>query len=300
MAAGFVAGLLQELQQNARYTFTVMLRPGTPEWRVLMWPPLAYWAVAIFYDILDRLRLPATERFRVVRRERGRENPLSVGHVVRRVMVQQLVQAIFSIVLYVTDPGMCPRAAAAGATLPSRAAKFVLGMFVMDAWQYVVHRYAHTNMYVYKHVHSVHHTLLIPYAYAALYNSVLEGLALDTLGGGVVLWTTGIDCNTAAALFTFGMIKTVLDHSGYRWPVHPLHGVMPNSAAFHDVHHDIRYIKTNFSQPFFTHWDWLLGTFVDPADVHLSQQEVDEQQRKQRGGEGEAGGGAAAPKAKAQ
>jgi len=31
------------------------------------------------------------------------------------------------------------------------------------------------------------------------------------------------------------------------------------SAAYHDVHHDFKWIKKNYSQPFFTHWDWIMG-----------------------------------------
>lgn len=275
MAVGhaMLGEVLWPLWQETRHSLAEMLRPGTPEFAMLVWPHIAYWAVAIYFDVLDRTRV--AERYKVVRRDPGRPNALSVGQVVRRVLVQQAMQAAFTLCLNVFDPGMCPRHAAGGSGLLARIAKFILGMYVMDAWQYFIHRLAHTSTFLYKHVHAVHHTLLIPYAYGALYNSVFEGLALDTLGGGVVLWTTGIDCWTATLLFTFGTAKTVLDHSGYRWPVNPLHGVFPNSSAFHDVHHDIRYIKTNFSQPFFTHWDWLLGTFVDPADVHLSQEELD-------------------------
>jgi sphinganine C4-monooxygenase len=34
------------------------------------------------------------------------------------------------------------------------------------------------------------------------------------------------------------------------------------------VHHDLRGFRKNYSQPYFTHWDWLLGTYLDPADLH--------------------------------
>lgn len=37
----------------------------------------------------------------------------------------------------------------------------------------------------------------------------------------------------------------------------------PCSAAYHDVHHDFRHIKKNYSQPFFTHWDWVMGEETD-------------------------------------
>ncbi len=44
----------------------------------------------------------------------------------------------------------------------------------------------------------------------------------------------------------------VFDHCAYRWPLNPVHDLFPNSASYHDVHHDMRGIKKNFSQPFFT------------------------------------------------
>ncbi len=62
-------------------------------------------------------------------------------------------------------------------------------------------------------------------------------------------------------------VKTVLDHSGYRFPVNPLHPLFPNNAAYHDTHHDLRGFRKNYSQPFFTHWDWLLGTYMDPREL---------------------------------
>ena len=53
---------------------------------------------------------------------------------------------------------------------------------VLDTWQYFLHRAMHVNKFLYKHLHSVHHRLYVPYAYGALYNHPLEGFLLDTLG----------------------------------------------------------------------------------------------------------------------
>ena len=60
--------------------------------------------------------------------------------------------------------------------------------------------------------------------------------------------------------FSFGSIKTVDDHCGYALPWDPLQLISSNNAAYHDIHHQTWGIKTNFSQPFFTFWDSLLGT----------------------------------------
>jgi len=40
-----------------------------------------------------------------------------------------------------------------------------------------------------------------------------------------------------------------------------------NNAGYHDVHHQSWGVKTNFSQPFFTFWDRIMGTMWEGGDV---------------------------------
>lgn len=67
--------------------------------------------------------------------------------------------------------------------------------------------------------------------------------------------------------FTGSTIKTVDDHCGYALPFDPLQRITGNNAGYHDVHHQSWGIKTNFSQPFFTFWDRVLGTMWVGGDV---------------------------------
>lgn len=67
--------------------------------------------------------------------------------------------------------------------------------------------------------------------------------------------------------FTCSTIKTVDDHCGYSLPWDPLQLITSNNAGYHDVHHQSWGIKTNYSQPFFTIWDRLLGTKWTGGDV---------------------------------
>ena len=60
--------------------------------------------------------------------------------------------------------------------------------------------------------------------------------------------------------FVGSNIKTVDDHCGYALPWDPLQHLTGNNAAYHDIHHQSWGIKTNYSQPFFTIWDRMLGT----------------------------------------
>mmetsp|Transcript_5029 Transcript_5029/g.10892 ORF Transcript_5029/g.10892 Transcript_5029/m.10892 type:complete len:296 (+) Transcript_5029:260-1147(+) len=254
------------------------IHPGSKEFGILFYPIITYWLVSGFYDILDHLKLPALERYRIARKERGRDNGITKIDVVLRVLLQHLFQVILGLIMMVLDPHQCAAKPFRGWGLS--ISHFILGMFVMDAWQFWIHRWVHVNTFLYKHIHSHHHRLLIPYAYGALYNHPVEAILLDTLGALVSMYATGMSCDVAVWFFCFSTCKTVLDHSGYTFPVNPLHYVFPNNAAYHDVHHDVKYIKKNYSQPYFTIWDIIMGSYMDPEGFHYNPQELSEQSSK--------------------
>ncbi|OCH91015.1 sphingosine hydroxylase [Obba rivulosa] len=150
--------------------------------------------------------------------------------------------------------------------------KFFLGMFIIDTWQYFLHRGMHMNTYLYKKLHSVHHRLYVPYAYGALYNHPLEGLLLDTAGAGIAELVSCMSTREAILLFVISTLKTVDDHCGYSLPWDPLQLVTRNNADYHDIHHQVIGIKSNFSQPFFIHWDVILGTRMTRKDIEQRRQ----------------------------
>lgn len=115
--------------------------------------------------------------------------------------------------------------------------------------------------------HSRHHRLYVPYAYGALYNHWFEGFLLDTLGASIAYKLAGMNTRQGMVFFTGSTIKTVDDHCGYSLPWDPLQLITSNNAGYHDVHHQSWGIKTNFSQPFFTFWDRILGTAWTGGDV---------------------------------
>ncbi|KAK5164461.1 Sphingolipid C4-hydroxylase sur2 [Saxophila tyrrhenica] len=147
------------------------------------------------------------------------------------------------------------------------ACQFLLAICIVDTYQYFVHRGMHMNKWLYTTLHSRHHRLYVPYAYGALYNHPLEGLFLDTVGTGLAYLISGLTVRQSMWLFTCATIKTVDDHCGYAFPWDPLQHLTSNNAGYHDVHHQSWGIKTNFSQPFFTFWDQLLGTKWTGGDV---------------------------------
>lgn len=97
----------------------------------------------------------------------------------------------------------------------------------------------------------------------------MEGFFLDTLGAGVAYLVSGMTPRQGMCFFVGSTLKTVDDHCGYALPWDPLQHLTSNNAGYHDVHHQSWGIKTNFSQPFFTFWDRLLGTKWVGGDVSL-------------------------------
>ncbi|KAL0825370.1 hypothetical protein Bca101_049047 [Brassica carinata] len=140
--------------------------------------------------------------------------------------------------------------------------QFIIAMIILDTWQYFMHRYMHHNKFLYKHIHSQHHRLVVPYAYGALYNHPVEGLLLDTVGGALSFLISGMSPRTSIFFFSFATIKTVDDHCGLCLPGNLFHMVFKNNSAYHDVHHQLYGSKYNFSQPFFSVWDRILGTYM--------------------------------------
>jgi len=147
------------------------------------------------------------------------------------------------------------------------AVQFFVAVLVVDTWQYFLHRAMHMNKWLYTQFHSRHHRLYVPYAYGALYNHPFEGFLLDTLGTGLAYLVTRMTIRQSMWFFTCSTIKTVDDHCGYALPFDPLQHITSNNAGYHDIHHQSWGIKTNFSQPFFTFWDRLLGTMWKGGDV---------------------------------
>jgi sphinganine C4-monooxygenase len=160
------------------------------------------------------------------------------------------------------------------------AVQFTVGVFIVDTWQYFLHRAMHLNRWLYVTFHSRHHRLYVPYAFGALYNHPVEGFLLDTAGAGIGFLVTRMTNRQAMWFFTCSTIKTVDDHCGYAFPWDPLQHFTNNNAAYHDIHHQSWGIKTNFSQPFFTFWDRLFNTKWE-GDVKLRYERSREAAQKQ-------------------
>jgi sphinganine C4-monooxygenase len=107
----------------------------------------------------------------------------------------------------------------------------------------------------------------VPYSYGALYSSLVEAFVVDTIGTTVTFYLSGLAIIPATCFASLSIIKSVNDHSGYRFPYNPFDYLSSNTTEFHDVHHQNWGMKYNYSQIYLTLWDDLLGTTMPAKEV---------------------------------
>lgn len=220
-------------------------------------PISMYWLYSGLYWSLDRLGV--SDKYRLHPKEdEDTKNLASKGAVLKSVLLQQAGQVAVQLAIIHFDNGPTPKQP----SLPVAALQFIVAMVVMDTYQYFVHRYMHTNKFLYKHVHSQHHTIVVPYAFGALYSNPIEGFFMDTVSATLGFLVSGMTPRTAIFFFSLANLKTVDDHCSMWLPWNPLHLIFGNNTAFHGIHHQLYGQKYNFSQPFFFHWDKVFGTYM--------------------------------------
>lgn len=284
------------------------LIPGIKDhYLALITPIVAYWAYSLFFQILDLDIFEWPAKYRIHESEEMRsKNLVSPQDVFLAVVFQHVVQTILGIFwleesvsvdhleemrhlslnvswivikLLGKDQGGALLQAAGPQSISwlywwgIPTLQFFFAIFIIDTWQYFIHRAMHINKTMYKYLHSVHHRLYVPYAYGALYNNPLEGFIMDSLGAALAEYFACLTNRQAILLFGLSTLKTVDDHCGYRLPWDPMQFICRNNADYHDIHHQVIGIKYNFSQPWFIHWDTLLGT-------RMTRQEMEEKRRK--------------------
>ncbi|KAF8952414.1 sphingosine hydroxylase [Flammula alnicola] len=270
----------------------------------LIAPVVAYWSLSLFFHYLDISGWKWLDKYRIHESSEVQAKNLATRtEVVWAVIFQQVIQTVLGLVWLsdesvqrINHPQELRRLAAMiepvlstvlgnsmSPLVLARAADLVYwwaipgfqllaAMFIIDTWQYFLHRLMHVNKFLYKQFHSWHHRLYVPYAFGSLYNHPVEGFLLDSLGALVAEWSTGMSTRQAMLLFTFSTLKTVDDHCGYSLPWDPLQMLTGNNADYHDIHHQVIGIKSNFAQPFFVHWDTLLGTRMTRQDINHRRQ----------------------------
>ncbi|KAK2463705.1 hypothetical protein APHAL10511_004456 [Amanita phalloides] len=280
------------------YSSKRFLIDGVPDQFVaLASPVVAYWTFSMFFHFLDMSGWKWLERYRIHDSEEVKaRNLVSRSQVVAAVILQHVLQTLLGYAMVeetrivdhaermqriqsVIQPFMSHFLDEWGRTMPLfqatyliywwllPAIQFAFAMFLVDTWQYFLHRLMHTNKFMYRHFHSWHHRLYVPYAFGSLYNHPVEGLLLDSLGAILAEKIAGLTTRQTMVLFALSSLKTVDDHCGYSLPFDPFQLLTSNNADYHDIHHQVIGIKSNFAQPFFVHWDIILGTRLTREDI---------------------------------
>jgi len=264
-------------------------------------PVAAYWLLSLFFHYLDTRDWKVLERYRIHdSAEVASRNRVSRTAVIWAVIFQQVLQTALGLFWLSEEHTVVPDHTEKVAGIARQLAlvigsgehvqpilsrlanyiywwaiplfQFLVAIFTIDTWQYFLHRYMHMNKFMYRHFHSWHHRLYVPYAFGALYNHPFEGFLLDSLGTVIAESVSGMSTRQAALLFSIATFKTVDDHCGYRFPFDPLQMMSTNNADYHDIHHQQIGIKSNFAQPFFVHWDTLLGTQMTRQEMERRKQ----------------------------
>ncbi|KAF8449138.1 fatty acid hydroxylase superfamily-domain-containing protein [Boletus edulis BED1] len=274
-------------------------------------PVVAYWSMSLIFYCLDMSGWTWLDKYRIHESDEVTSRNLATRlHVFRAVIIQHILQTILGY-YWVSDPPIVSPSkcmtemevvgrtlvrlvrwmvgpAAGNYFLELRgadvtywsywwgipAAQLLFSLFIVDTWQYFLHRWLHMNKFLYKHLHSVHHRLYVPYAFGALYNHPLEGFLVDSVGAVVAETVANLSVRQTIFLFAFSSMKTVDDHCGYSLPFDPFQMLSGNTADYHDIHHQVVGIKSNFSQPFFIHWDVILGTRMTRKDIEERKQKL--------------------------
>ncbi|EME82932.1 uncharacterized protein MYCFIDRAFT_35897, partial [Pseudocercospora fijiensis CIRAD86] len=238
------------------------LIPGVRDFYLLLVLPIAaYWISASLFHLLDCRRW--FQACKIHSYEAGKQrNKATLRQVFRQVLAQQAIQVMFALVSYAEHPALDagsrnvlnPSAAPALHKGVELTLRFIIAIVIADFWQYAWHRVFHSSRFLYKYVHSVHHRLYVPYSFGALYSSLAEAFVVDTIGTTVTFYLSGLPVLPATWFATLSIIKSVNDHSGYRFPYNPFDYLSANTTDFHDVHHQSWGLKYNYSQIYLTIW----------------------------------------------
>ncbi|KAL4303757.1 hypothetical protein GQ457_10G029280 [Hibiscus cannabinus] len=223
-------------------------------------PILVYWVYSglytVFGQFFNNYRLHPKE-------DEDTKNLVSKGTVIRGVLSQQFLSTIIINLLHMATNSGTGASSGQSTSLVVITRQIVVALLVHDTYQYFVHRCLHQNKFLYKHVHSKHHRLIVNYAYGAFYNHPVEGFLLDVIGSPLAIYASGMSPLTSAVFSSFSIMKSVDDHCGFWIPWNPFQMLFTNNVAYHDVHHQLYGGKYNFAQPFFPFWDKILGTYMD-------------------------------------
>uniref|UniRef100_A0A1D1YJB9 aldehyde oxygenase (deformylating) n=1 Tax=Anthurium amnicola TaxID=1678845 RepID=A0A1D1YJB9_9ARAE len=219
-------------------------------------PIAVYWIASAIYYLVG---LRSAEKHRLfTEEEEDIQNLASKRQVVVGVLINQAMQMVF--VGLVTMLQGAAAVASPPTTLLRQAWQLAVAYLIMDAWEYFFHRLTHEIKFLYKHVHAMHHRMVVPYSFGAQYIHPIDAFFGNMVEGAIAITVTGMSPRTATVLFSLLVVKAIDDHCALWFPNNPIHRFFTNNAAYHAIHHQHYGIKYNYSGYYLATWDKLLGT----------------------------------------
>ncbi|KAL8283029.1 hypothetical protein RB597_010421 [Gaeumannomyces tritici] len=238
-------------------------------------PLTVHWVVALVYETFDAFGL--FQRYRLLQPDEFSKNKVTKLEVVRGVLVNQAIIIVVGWIGLALEPGLNDQRPADPFGITQEAirsiedtkaivqspaltwlaysavtvARIFAALFVYDTWQFWVHLALHMR-WAYKRIHLWHHLLNAPWSYAATYVHPFESFLLDALGPFVTCLIVGLTARERVAVFTLSVLKTLDDHSGYRFPWDPIilfGGMTGSDIVYHTVHHQSWGIKVSSHLP---------------------------------------------------
>ena len=205
----------------------------------------------------------------------------------RREIAWSLVTAVlFGLFFGASYAGMAPRPLTWPGALGALefSAWLLLILVLHDAYFYWSHRLLH-HPRVFRIAHRTHHLSKNPSPFSALAFHPTEAL-MQAVWAVPVAWLLPVPSSVWFAFAFVAMFINVLGHCGVElyprwWAGHPVFGWL-NSGTAHNQHH-VR-LDRNFGL-YFTWWDRLCGTSLQPVDVAAPGGVVEPLHRPEKGGE---------------
>ena len=226
-------------------------------WGTFFAQVLGYFLGCVPYIVMDVLRLPFFERYKVQQNKYADKK--SSLHATFSVLLIFIAVVLPLIAIGEKVLRLCGMTR--DGPLPSVSTIFiqvVFFFFVEDYTNYWIHRWLHTPFW-YKHVHSVHHEFTAPFSLAATYAHPIEIIALGipTFLGPLLI---GPHLLTLWIWMLARNYEAIDIHSGYELPWN-INNYLPFYAGtqHHDFHH---YMHSGNFASIFVWCDRLYGTDV--------------------------------------
>ncbi|CAG8591234.1 1242_t:CDS:2 [Ambispora gerdemannii] len=138
------------------------------------------------------------------------KNKVSMGEVIKGVLIQQFLQTLLGLLVVVAEDEDVLVDDAYELKIYHQNFHTLVSQFGLNRqlapFQHMI--VSSTYCFLYRHIHSRHHLLYVPYAFGALYNHPVEGFVLDSVGASIAFKLSGLTTRGGMLFFSFATLKT--------------------------------------------------------------------------------------------